>query len=417
MNITITSPPQGGSIAAIPSKSQAHRLLICAALADGPTDIACGLTSQDIEATADCLRALGAGVDRTEDGYRVLPIQAAERRQDLNCRESGSTLRFLLPVAAALGADSTFVLQGRLPQRPQTDLLDVLRAHGCRCDMDGQRLALSGRLTGGVMALRGDVSSQYISGLLFALPLLDTPGEVALTAALQSRPYVDMTIGAMARFGVAVHEEKGRFRTRGKYRSPGTAAVEGDWSNAAFWLCAGAISDKEFTCTGVENTSPQGDRAVLSLLEQMGARVSRGEGRASVAGGALHGAEIDARDIPDLVPALAAVAAVAEGETRITGAQRLRLKESDRLQSVAQGLTALGADVRETEDGLRILGRTRLTGGTLDACGDHRIAMMGGIAALACAGPVTILGAHAVEKSYPAFWQHYLLLGGRVEEN
>ncbi len=417
MNITITAPPQGGVIAAIPSKSQAHRLLICAALADAPTDIACSVTSQDIEATADCLRALGAGVERTEKGYHVIPIDKACPNPVLRCRESGSTLRFLLPITAALGTGGVFLMEGRLPDRPQEELLQVLERHGCRCSRQGNRLSLSGRLKAGEIAVRGDVSSQYVSGLLFALPLMEDSGVIELTCGLQSRPYVDMTVAAMERFGITAYEQNGRFRTQGKYSSPRTAAVEGDWSNAAFWLCAGALCDKAFTCTGLEEASPQGDRAVMALLRQMGASVCIHSGEISVLRGELRGVEIDARDIPDLIPALSAVAATAQGETRIIGAERLRLKESDRLQAVARGLSALGADVEETDDGLHIQGKPKLAGGVMDACGDHRIAMMGAIAALGCTGPVTVLGAEAVEKSYPAFWEHYRRLGGVTEEH
>lgn len=391
--------PIGGCIAAIASKSQAHRLLICAALAEGQTEIFCSETSRDIEATAACLNALGAKITYDKGIYQVIPIEKVQKNAVLDCGESGSTLRFLLPVAAALGADASFLLHGRLPQRPLSPLWEELEKHGCRLSRPTENsLRCEGQLQGGAFSLAGNVSSQFISGLLFALPLLDGPSEICLTTELESASYVEMTRRAMALFGICpagwkILPQKGI--SRGRYR------VEGDWSNAAFWLCAGAIS-RPVTVSGLDADSPQGDRKVLEVLKAFGAEIAWAEDRVTVTPRALKATEIDARDIPDLVPPLALVAACAAGESRICNAQRLRIKESDRLATVAQTLKALGAQVEITADGLRITG-TALRGGSADSCNDHRIAMLCAIASALC--PVQLTGAEAVNKSYPRFWE------------
>lgn len=420
MNMLIRTPLRGGEIEAIPSKSQAHRLLICAALADRPTRVECACVSQDILATADCLRELGADIRFDGGVFEVRPIDGIRSGGVLRCRESGSTLRFLLPVAAALGAECRFVLEGRLAQRPQGPLLDILRSGGCTVTSpEPDCLVLRGRLQSGDFTVPGGVSSQFVSGMLMALPLLDRGGTVRVSGALQSRPYVGMTLDALRLFGVPVSVQGQVFSLTGgraAFRSPGTARVEGDWSNAAFWLCAGALCAQRIDCKGIELSSAQGDRKIVDILRQMGAQVKVFDGGVSVGRGSLRGVKVDAADIPDLVPVLAAVAAVAQGQTRICNAGRLRLKESDRLRTVTQALTELGADVCEQSDGLLITGRTALHGAVVDACGDHRIAMMAAVAAVAASGPVTVLGAQAVNKSYPAFWQHYARLGGQTEE-
>ena len=389
----------GGSIAAIASKSQAHRLLICAALAEGQTEIRCAETSLDIEATADCLRALGAKITYENGIYTVIPIEIVENNAILNCGESGSTLRFLLPVAAALGADATFELHGRLPRRPLSPLWEELERHGCSLSRPTENtLRCQGQLKGGRFTLAGNVSSQFISGLLFALPLLNENSEICLTTELESASYVDMTLGALKRFGICpegwqIRPEKGK--------SSGCYTVEGDWSNAAFWLCAGAIS-RPVTLHGLDPHSPQGDRKVLEVLKAFGAKIQWEKDAVTVCPQPLKGIGIDAKDIPDLVPPLALVAAFAQGETRIYNAQRLRIKESDRLATVAQTLKALGGQVEITEDGLLISG-TGLTGGCADSHNDHRIAMLCAIASSRC--PVQLTGAEAVNKSYPRFWE------------
>lgn len=407
MDKVILPRPLGGKIAAIASKSQAHRLLICAALADRATSLSCAELSKDIEATAACLAALCADVDYQNEQYFVAPRKkTAVCRCD--CGESGSTLRFLLPVAAALGVETTFVLHGRLPERPLSPLWEELEAHGCALSRPTADTVLcKGKLTGGTYRMAGNVSSQFISGLLFALPLTGEGSDIMLTSPLESADYVRMTLAALRAFGVTVEVRGNGWHIPAghRYRSCGSAAVEGDWSNAAFWLTAGAISG-EMTLTGLTPDSPQGDRRIADLLARFGAEVTWQDNAVTVRPRRLRGIDIDARDIPDLVPPLALAAVCAEGTTRIYGAERLRIKESDRLQSVAGALNALGAAVEILPDGLLIHGGT-LTGGTVDSQNDHRIAMLAAIASAVCSTPVTLHGAEAVQKSYPRFWADF----------
>ena len=431
----ITPSPLSGTIPAISSKSMAHRLIIAAALANGSTDIACSTTCADIEATVRCLEALGARIERTGEGFRVSPVPksrehgilAACKGAVLDCGESGSTLRFMLPVACALGADATLTGAQRLGERPLGPLADELVAGGCSLDgADGFPLAETGRLRPGRFVLPGDVSSQFISGLLLAAPLLPGRVEVLVTGRIESRPYVELTCRALAAFGVEVRTERLVGATAEEprtlftvdsdgYRTPSAVAVEGDWSNAAFWLSAGALGTEPITVTGLSLRSAQGDRSILAALSRFGAKVLRGKDAATVRPDRLQGFELSARDVPDLVPIMAAVASCAQGTTVIRDCARLRIKESDRLETVTRELRALGAPVRIDGDSLRIAGKEQLSGGAVQAHNDHRIVMMAAIAATRAADTVEIHGAEAVQKSYPAFFDHYRALGGKVE--
>ncbi len=442
----------GGSVAAISSKSAAHRMLICASLCEGPTRIRCTTTSKDIEATCDCLRALGAEIEREGEYIHVKPVARRDGEPQaprLACGESGSTLRFMLPVASALGGAHVFLGEGRLPERPLEPLRSRLIEHGCQVSPAGLwPLQAWGRLEGGYFDLPGNVSSQYVTGLLLALPLTGEGGCVRLHGVVESRPYIDLTISVMRAFGVSVEEGSDflcgevdgceccervitfTVAPDARYTSPGEAAVEGDWSNAAFWLCAGALSPEPVRVTGLDLASDQGDLAVLDVLADLGARVQvhPGEGWAQVSGSdengnplQLHGAKIDARDVPDLIPVLSMVAACATGETRVVNAARLRIKESDRLQTTAELLRAFGIAVEELPDGLVIQGSGTdepshpcLEGAEVSSHNDHRIAMAASIAAGKAQAPVMVLGAEAVAKSYPKFFADLVALGGAV---
>ncbi len=384
MDITIQPRLLRGRLRAIPSKSQAHRLLICAAFADAPTTLLCHETNRDIEATAQCLRALGAKISRTEEGYTVHPPETLPETAVLPCGESGSTLRFLLPIAAALGVRATFQLEGRLPQRPLSPLWEELERMGCSLSRPkADTLLCQGKLRPGRYSIAGNVSSQFITGLLFALELIGGESTLEITGKTESAPYIDMTRCALSRF-------PGR-------RSPGTVAVEGDWSNAAFFLAANALGSR-IEVEGLDPHSCQGDRAAAALLPAL----SRYQ-------------TVCAADIPDLVPILAVTAAANQGAV-FTDIRRLRFKESDRVASVMAMIQALGGRGEASEDTLTIYG-TGLPGGTVDACNDHRIAMAAAIAATVCTRQVTILGAEAVSKSYPRFWEEYARLGGHYELN
>ncbi|MBQ2785495.1 MAG: 3-phosphoshikimate 1-carboxyvinyltransferase [Oscillospiraceae bacterium] len=384
MDITITPGKLRGTVTAIPSKSQAHRLLICAAFADRPTQLVCPETNRDIEATADCLRALGADIQRTHTGYTVCPIGSIPPSAMLNCGESGSTLRFLLPIAGALGVDAKFCMEGRLPQRPLSPLWEEMVRMGCSLSRPAENtIRCQGKLKPGKYTIDGGISSQFITGLLFATSLIDGNSELSVTGSIESKPYIEMTKQAMTLFQTP------------RYCSPGSVTVEGDWSNAAFFLAANALGS-DVAVENLSSESAQGDRAVAALLPRLEENIT-----------------IDASDIPDLVPILAVTAGAKQGAV-FTGIGRLRTKESDRVASTISMLTALGGKAEATESTLTVYG-TGYAGGTVDTCNDHRIAMAAAIAATACEDQVTILGAEAVNKSYPRFWEEYKRLGGQYE--
>lgn len=419
----VISPRQlGGRIAAIPSKSDAHRLLFCAALADGESAIIVGTgeLSADIHATMACIRALGGGAAVEGDTIRVTPIDRARLIVPVtcDCGESGSTARFLLPIAAMLAtrAPITLVGHGRLPARPFASLCTALRAGGATVDRDLLPITVFGGLRAGNYRIAGNISSQYITGLLLALPALGESSRIDLTTPLESRGYIDMTLSTLARFGVDVTPDATGYTVPAcPYRTPGRIIADGDWSNAAFWLCAGAIASP-ITVTGLSHASRQGDRAVLDALRAFGATVEDTADAVTVSPAPLRGITLSVADIPDLVPVLAVVASLAAGETRFTEAGRLRLKESDRLATVAGLITDLGGQAHIDDDTLVVIGQAHLRGGTTDSANDHRIAMAAAIAALGCTSPVILHRAEAVAKSYPAFWADYARLSGASDE-
>ncbi len=404
-------------IKAISSKSEAHRLLICAALSDGKTSIVCNDTNEDITATVNCLNSLGASIvrEKNDNGemiYTVSPISETPKTATLDCGESGSTLRFLLPVVAALGVECDIYMHGRLPERPLSPLYELLTENGVLLSPQGSNpLHVSGKLKSGDYSIAGNISSQFISGLLFALPFTDGNSSLTMTGKLESTPYITMTEQALDLFGSGITNVGNVFYISHKEKliTPKEVIVGGDWSNAAFFLCAGAISSQRVTVEGLDLSSAQGDREIINILKRMGAAISRSGNCITVSRADLFGIEIDASQIPDLVPVISVVASVAMGKTRIYNASRLRLKESDRIQSVCQMLTALGADITETDDGMIIHGKSKLTGGTVNSYNDHRIAMSAAVASLVCKNPVTVESIEAVNKSYPAFLSDFIV--------
>ena len=413
MTLTLPAGALAGQVRIPASKSQAHRLLICAALGRTPVTLHCDGFSKDIIATAHCLRALGAEVALENDDLIRLTPGRTDAPCALPCVESGSTLRFLLPVAAALGATATFHMEGRLPQRPLAPLDAEMERHGVTLRRHGDTLTVSGQLRSGNYTLPGNVSSQYISGLLMALPLLRGDSTLTVTGKVESAAYIAMTEDALRLAGIAFQKDGWVYRIPGgqTFALPHELSVEGDWSNAAFFLCAGALSEKGVTVTGLNTASSQGDRAVVDILRAFGAKVTETADAVTVTAAPLRGITVDANPIPDLIPVLSVVAAHADGETNIVNAARLRLKESDRLQTTAALLRSLGGSVEEHPDGLTIHGAA-LTDGTVDSANDHRIAMSAAIAASGCR--VTVLGSQCVAKSYPRFWQDYEALKGEA---
>ena len=419
MKVTVLPSLIKGNIRAIPSKSFAHRQLICAALADKETKISCSSLSEDISATIRCLAALGSGIEFTNGIISVTPIKSPVSGAVLDCGESGSTYRFLAPVAAALGTEPTFILRGRLAERPMDPLWETLERCGICIEGKGmEKVSFSGRLSAEEFTIPGDVSSQFISGLLMALPLLGKKSRIKVTGTVESGGYIDMTMDVLGTFGVKTELKECSMEVSGEkgFVSPGSIVTEGDWSNAAFWLCGAAVSGGSLTCEGLNIGSSQGDRAVVSLLQEMGAEAVCGENSVRVKAGLLRPAHIDAREIPDLVPPIALLACAAEGETEIFNAGRLRLKESDRLFTVADTLRKLGADISEEGSSLRIRGGRPLTGGEVHSHGDHRIAMMAALASLISQDKIVIKGAEAVAKSYPGFFEDFGSLGGAVRK-
>ncbi len=412
MTVTITPSALAGTVRVPPSKSQAHRLLIAAALAHGASLIRGLAPSKDMEATRRCLEELGAEFQETDRGLVVQGMAAGHtsplRRlayPRLDCGESGSTLRFLIPVALAVRGGGVFTGQGRLMERPLEPYFQLFRQKNISFEQRDGVLTVRGLLEPGQYALPGDVSSQFFTGLLFALPLLDGPSAIVPTTALESADYIAMTCQALERFGVrtaATLSLPPQYHVSGpQCYAAQEVTVEGDWSQAGFWYAAGALGCP-VTATGLDPASLQGDKVIARQVEALAAAGT---------------VELDVSQCPDLVPPLAAIAALRPGRTALVNAGRLRIKESDRLQAVARTLNALGAKVTEGPDHLVFEGVEALRGGQVDSFNDHRIAMMTAIAATRSRGTVTIHGAQAVEKSYPTFWQEYARLGGKLTWN
>jgi 3-phosphoshikimate 1-carboxyvinyltransferase len=404
------------------SKSVAHRILICAALSDLPSKIRCTGYGKDVLATADCLNQLGAGIEIVDDIINVSPVKKINKdtRCILNCGESGSTLRFLLPIAAALDASSEFRGEGRLPQRPLSPLYEQMVAHGVSMSPNGSLpLTCDGKLKGGRYTLGGNVSSQFVSGLLMALPLADEDSEIIITGQRESTPYIDITIDVMKKFGVDIVTVENGYQINGgcQYRTPGDLAVEGDWSGAAFWIVAGCIGKEPIRCQGISyEHSVQGDRAVVDVLRAMGADIRCENDSVTAMPSQLHGIDTDCKDIPDLVPALAIAAAMAEGNTVFYGIERLRLKESDRVATVCDILRSFNIECSSTEGSLTVIGGGKPKPAIIDPANDHRIAMAAAIMASVTEGESVITDTSCTEKSYPQFFRSFMDLGGNYVE-
>lgn len=408
-----------GAVTPPASKSITHRYLICAALADRKTVIRDFCDSMDTRATISCLKSLGAGIEIEGADITVTPIgrNRLPAGCTLDCQESGSTLRFMLPLVSALGCGATFTAGGRLPERPLSPLYEQLLEHGMKLGGNGiMPLTAAGALTPGDFTIDAGISSQFTSGLLMALPLLDAGSRIVLSGKRESAPYIDMTVSVLKQFGVSVYESRDTFTVPGNqtFRSPVSVTVEKDWSAAANWLVAGCIGGS-IECLGLEwPGSLQGDRRIVELLRSMGARIETGSG-VRVLPSRLHGIDADCSDIPDLVPALAVAAATAQGESRLTGIGRLRLKESDRIESVCSMLRSFGIQCSATDDSIHICGGYPHCA---TACpqGDHRIAMAAAVLATAADGESTIKNVDCTAKSYPDFFRDFRNLGGRTIE-
>lgn len=405
-----------GTVNVPPSKSDVHRAIICAAMARGISKISPVALSNDIKATIGCIKALGAdavlekGV-LTVDGTNMFKNKTAL----LDCGESGSTLRFFIPIAAVGNINATFVGKGKLPQRPIGIFTEALPKAGTVCKTEGGLpLEISGQLKSGIFEIPGNVSSQFITGLLLALPILEGDSEIVLTSPLESVGYIAMTIRTMKQFGVNIQTtEKGWHIKGGQSYKPCDYTTDGDWSQAAFFMVLGAVGGK-VTVKGVAKDSTQGDRKCAEILAKFGAKVTQLDNEVTVEKNELKAITIDASQIPDLVPVLSVCAAFAEGTTKIINAERLRIKECDRLKATAELLNNLGGKVKELSDGLEITGVSSLKGGNVNGYNDHRIVMSAAVCAARCKSDITATFAMSINKSYPDFYIDYNSIGGKA---
>lgn len=417
-SIQITPTKLRGSIQAPPSKSYGHRAIIAAALAGGESTIYNLSFSDDILATFDAVKALGA---LATTGTDHIQLKYCTRQMNdtivIDCKESGSTLRFMIPIALALGKSATYIGAGNLHSRPLQPYLDIFEKQGITYSSSSLPMTVAGRLSGGIFELPGHISSQFITGLMFALPLLEQDSTIHITTPLESQSYIDMTIDTLHSFGIEiVKQNKASYYMKGnqKYKAA-VYTVEGDFSQAAFWVAAGVLGNS-VTCEGLNLNSEQGDKAFVDILKQAGADICSDGNAISAHPSKLKGFHADVSQCPDIAPILAVIAAFSEGTSCIYGAQRLRIKESDRLKAISIELNKLGASVTEGPDSLNIQGKPHLIGGEVDSWGDHRIAMALSIASIKCLQPVIINNSHVVAKSYPNFYEDFKKLGGSFHE-
>lgn len=405
-----------GTVNVPPSKSDVHRAIICAAMANGVSRISPVALSNDIKATIGCIKALGADAVLennvlTVDGTNMYKNKTAL----LDCGESGSTLRFFIPIAAVGNINATFVGKGKLPQRPIGIFTEALPKAGTVCKTEGGLpLEIKGQLKSGIFKIPGNVSSQFITGLLLALPILEGDSEIVLTSPLESVGYIAMTIRTMKQFGVNIQAtEKGWHIKGGQSYKTCDYTTDGDWSQAAFFMVLGAVSGK-VTVKGVAKDSTQGDKKCAEILARFGAKVTQLDNEVTVEKGELKAITINASQIPDLVPVLSVCAAFAEGTTRIINAERLRIKECDRLKATAELLNNLGGKVKELSDGLEITGVSSLKGGNVNGYNDHRIVMSAAVCAARSDEDITATFAMSINKSYPDFYIDYNSIGGKA---
>lgn len=413
MEVKITPKKLIGRVSAPSSKSASHRVMIAAALAGGVSELSNISSSKDIEATAGAMTALGANILCDDGVYTVMGIKTPAEKAVVDCCESGSTLRFIIPIAAALGCECEFRGSGKLPERPITPYIREMGKHGVTITREEgvMPFSMSGKLTGGEYELEGNISSQFITGLLFALPLCAENSVIRLTLRLESKPYVDMTVDTLKLFGIEIGESEGEngfpiYTVKGgqKYRSA-NCTVEGDYSQAAFFFAANALGS-EVIIDNLNENSVQGDKKILEIIEKIGYNKNNGK---------LSAFTADVSDIPDLVPILAVLGCFTDGTSRIVGAERLKIKECNRLSAISEAMNNIGGKVKVCGDSLEIEPVEKFRGGKIEGCNDHRIVMASAIASTMAEGEIIITDAEAVQKSYPNFWNDFRSLGGTFE--
>ena len=414
-----------GEVCAPPSKAYTQRMLIAVALSQGTSKLSNPLISEDTEATLRAVKALGAKVTELGDCWTVegaTPLTGAKK--PIDCGESGATLRFMVPVAALAPTPSTFILGSRLSERPIEPLLDSLKMLGAETHLEkaGKKMSVrveGGGIKGGRTTMPGDVSSQFVSGLMFACPLAKVDTQLSLTTLLESKSYVLMTENVLEKHGVkvAISEDFGRLKIPSKQTyQPYDERVPGDFSSAAYLLAAAAITDSEVSVKNLDHGTIQGDKAILRILREMAVQGKVRPDKIEIDGKGemLKAVDVDARDIPDLVPICCVLACFAEGTSRIHDAERLKLKESDRLTSTYTELRKMGADIAVDESSLTVKGPCKLHGATIDPHNDHRIAMACAVAALRAEGETVIQNSESVRKSYPKFFNDLRSLGAEI---
>ena len=416
MQVRIKPIKPNGDIWAISSKSDAHRAIICSALADDNTKVHISHISKDIEATLNCIEKMEAKISKKDNVYEITPMKTIPENPVLDCGESGSTLRFLLPVVSALGCGATFVGGGRLPQRPMETIVDLLKEHGNTFSSSHLPITVCGKTSAGVFDIAGNVSSQFISGLLFALPLLKEKSVIRLTSELQSSSYVDMTVNTLKSFGVNISQNKNEYIINGKdsYISPKEYIVEGDWSNSAFFMVLGALGGK-VTIKNLDIASSQSDKMILDVMSLAGVDYAVSDNEITVQKSHITPFDFDVSECPDLFPVLAILACKAKGKSTLYNAKRLRIKESDRIKTTKELILSLGGMAEETEDSLVIYGNGKLTGGVADSFNDHRIAMSAFVASAMCENDIILKDAKAIDKSYPSFMEDFNKIGGAFD--
>ena len=406
-----------GEVKAPPSKSLSHRALICASLAKGQSIITNIAYSNDVLATINSLELLGAKFDKQEDR---LIIKGAKRIKApncaINCNESGSTLRFLIPIFSLTGKKIQFTGSPSLIKRPQSIYEDIFKQDGNIFKVDNGVITVNGSVKAREYVLKGNISSQFFTGLMFSLPLLKEDSKIVIEGKLESKGYIDLTIKTLEEFGVKILELKDGYFIKGNQSyTPRTFDIEGDYSQAAFFL-VGGILNGFIKVSDLEHDSFQGDKAITDVIKAMKGKIIYMENGFITESSSTIGTTIDLSDFPDLGPIIALLASLSEGKTTITNAGRLRIKESDRIESTVINLKKLGANISSTKDEIIIRGKTSLKGGvTVDSYNDHRIAMMVSIAASVSKENVILTNANAVNKSYPNFFEDYLTVGGKLK--
>ena len=422
MDVTVeNTEPFEGVVSAPPSKAYTHRMLIAASLSNGTSNIFNPLISDDTLATLEAVKALGAETDLQKNCWTIHGHESIKTPiHPINCKESGSTIRFMIPVAALAPGPSTFLFNTSFKKRPLSPLLDSLKELGVDSTVQengSSVLVFGGGINGGKTSIRGDVSSQFISGLLFACPMAKEDTEISVTSQLESKGYVEMTLEVIVKHGLegAINPDLSRlWIPSNQHYRPCDHIVPGDFSSAAFILASAAITWSKVRVKNLNYQSAQGDREILSILHDMGATVTVGDDFVELKGGHLSSFDLDAKDIPDLVPICAILACYAEGRSEIYNAKRLRYKESDRLNSIFTELKKMGADITMNEDSLTIMGSSELHGATIDTHNDHRIAMAFVVAGLGATGKTKIQNVECINKSYPQFFDDIRVLGVNI---